>query len=119
VNDPKHVLVVDDEPSIRALYQMAFAHGGCAVTVAPSAEDALERLRERPVDVMFLDLNLPGMNGLELAAKITGEWPDIRIIAITGNVDTFGESAIQAAGFNALLLKPVHLQDLLEALEPA
>jgi CheY-like chemotaxis protein len=117
VQTPKNVLVVDDEPSIRALYQMAFAHSGCHVDVAPSAEEALEILRAQKVDILFLDLNLPGMNGLEVAEKIRTQWPDIRIIGITGNLERYGQQACDAAGFHSVLPKPIQLKELLEAVE--
>lgn len=68
---PKNILVVDDAPSIRALYHMAFSHSGYNVQVAPTGEEALELLRAQPAELLFLDLNLPGMNGLELAARIS------------------------------------------------
>jgi DNA-binding response OmpR family regulator len=83
---PKTVLVVDDEPSIRALYQMAFAHSGYTVRAASSGEEALEFLSEQPAQIIFLDLNLPGIKGVDLCGKILKEWPDARLIAISGRL---------------------------------
>lgn len=51
--------VVDDEPSIRTLYQIAFAHSGYEVRAAESGEAALDLLHQEPAKIIFLDLNLP------------------------------------------------------------
>ena len=96
---------------------MAFSHSGFQVAAASSAEEALDLLREQRFDFLFLDLNLPGMNGLELAAKITATWPEIEMAAISGNFKSFGEEACRAAGFTHLLPKPIQLQDLLKVVQ--
>lgn len=111
----KSVMVVDDEPSIRALYQMAFAHSGYTVRVACSGEEALEFLAEQPAQIIFLDLNLPGIKGVDLCGKILDQWPDTRMIAISGNLKAFGEAECKAAGFCKVLPKPIQLMDLLNA----
>lgn len=115
IQPPKTVLVVDDEPSIRALYQMAFAHSGYTVRAASSGEEALEFLSEQPAQIIFLDLNLPGIKGVDLCGKILAEWPDTRMIAISGNLKAFGEAECKAAGFSQVLPKPIQLMDLLNA----
>ncbi|WFB35456.1 response regulator [Kiritimatiellota bacterium B12222] len=115
MSEMKNVLVVDDEPSIRALYQIAFSHSGYEVQVASSGEEALEILQNKVVQVIFLDLNLPGIKGDELCRKIVAKWPDIRMVAITGNIQSFGEEVCRDAGFNYILHKPIQLEDLLNA----
>ena len=115
MNDVKRVLVVDDEPSIRALYQIAFSHSGFDVQAASSGEEALEMQRAQPAQVIFLDLNLPGIKGIQLCKKILDAWPDTRMVAITGNINFFGETACREAGFHYILEKPIQLDDLLNA----
>ena len=118
-DSPDKILVVDDEPSIRALYQMAFAHSGYDVQVASTGEDAWECLTEEPVKLVFLDLNLPGIKGLELCRNIKKSWPECRLVAISGNIKQYGKEACMDAGFSAVLPKPIQLADLLNAARTA
>ena len=60
------ILVVDDDESIRDIFEIAFSKSGYSVRCAESAEKALEILKDNKFQVMFLDINLPGMNGVEL-----------------------------------------------------
>src|SRR5262249_41663771 len=62
----RRILVVDDEPGMRAGLAEVLARGGFDVDVAGAAEEALERLRTRTVDLLVTDLRLPGLSGLEL-----------------------------------------------------
>lgn len=111
----KHILVVDDEPSIRTLYQIAFSHSGYEVRVASTGEEAFELLEEAPAEIIFLDLNLPGIKGDVLCKKILDRWPEARMVAITGNLKSYGEEKCQKAGFHHVLNKPIQLSDLLQA----
>jgi two-component system capsular synthesis sensor histidine kinase RcsC len=111
----KNILVVDDEPSIRALYQIAFSHSGFDVRVASSGEEALELLNEQSAEITFLDLNLPGIKGDKLCREILSKWPDTKMVAITGDLRGFGEQECKDAGFSHVLMKPIELKDLLEA----
>ena len=116
---PKNILVVDDEPSIRTLYHIAFSHSGYEVRVASSGEDAMEMLEEESADIIFLDLNLPGIKGDKLCRKILAQWPETRLVAITGDLRPFGELECREAGFNHVLTKPIQLADLLNAAKGA
>jgi DNA-binding NtrC family response regulator len=64
------ILIVDDEPNIRLMYRAALAGLGYEVFEAASAESALEQFRTRKFEVAILDLRMPGMDGLELLAKM-------------------------------------------------
>ena len=76
------------------------------------AKDALDWLEQHPVELALLDIDLPGMNGIELAVKIKDRWPDTSIIFLTGYaqyaVDAF---AVRASGY---LMKPVTKERLAE-----
>ena len=69
------ILVVDDEKAILNMFTLAFSKKGYRVQTANSAEEALEILKTEKINVMFLDLNLPGMNGIELCRAIKKEQP--------------------------------------------
>lgn len=111
----KNILVVDDEPSIRTLYQIAFSHSGYEVRVACSGEEAMELLNQEHAEIIFLDLNLPGIKGNQLCRNILEKWPETRMIAITGNLKQYGETECHDAGFKYVLTKPIELSDLLNA----
>ncbi|MCG6537694.1 MAG: response regulator [Syntrophales bacterium LBB04] len=67
------ILVVDDEEAIRHILRQAFTNVGYKGLTAKSAEEAREILRRESIMVMFLDLNLPGMNGVKLCEEIRKE----------------------------------------------
>ena len=66
----KRILVVDDEAGVRELYQAELADEGYDVLTCASADEALEALEQEPVDLVTLDIRMPGTNGLELLDKI-------------------------------------------------
>lgn len=115
----KKVLVVDDEEKIRDIFEQAFNKAGYVVRLAESAEEALEILKDDRIQVMFLDLDLPGMNGAELCKQIRKDLPMAIIHAVTG-YSSFSEfSDYRDAGFDDCFNKPVKLAVLLKAAEDA
>ncbi|MCP3951830.1 MAG: response regulator [Desulfobacterales bacterium] len=115
----KKILVVDDEQQIRDMYSEAFSKAGYTVQTAESAEEALEILEKKRFWVMFLDLNLPGMNGVELCRQIRKAYDMTIAYAVTGYASLFELSDCRAAGFEDYFTKPASLVDLLEAAEHA
>ncbi len=78
------VLVVDDEPSLLALAKDVLSQQGYHVLCGTSGEDALNILRNNSVDLVISDVIMPGMNGYELAEKIQLEFPDVKILIVSG-----------------------------------
>jgi CheY-like chemotaxis protein len=115
----KKILVVDDEKEIRTLLKQAFTNAGYDVRTASSAESALELLEEEKIHVMFLDLNLPGMNGIELCGKIKKMLPMAIIHAITGYASMFELADCRDAGFDDYFTKPMSLKALKKVAEDA
>lgn len=115
----KRILVVDDEKQIRKMYSQAFTRAGYEVTTAESAEDALEIFKKEQFWVLFLDLNLPGMNGVDLCREIRKQYPMSIAYAVTGYASLFELSDCRDAGFEDYFTKPANLSDLLEAAEHA
>ena len=112
------VLVVDDEPRIRRIVELALADRGYRVLTASSAEEADEVLAGTPVDAVVTDLQLPGRSGLELMADIHRVRPTLPVILITafGTVETAVE-ALKAGAYD-YVLKPFSVDEL-EALVAA
>ena len=82
---PTVILVVDDEPAVRQLAVLTLRKEGYEVLEAPGGETALTILAERSdVALVMTDCNMPGMRGPELAAKIQALWPEIKLVASSG-----------------------------------
>jgi DNA-binding response OmpR family regulator len=110
----KKILVVDDEKAIISLLEQAFSRQGYEVRSALDAETALEILENETIYVMFFDLNLPGMNGIELCREIKKRRPVSVIYAITGYASLFELADCRDAGFEDYFKKPVNLSTLID-----
>lgn len=101
-----HVLVVDDDPSMRELLQLELAETGMSVSVASDANSGLRALDELDIDVVLSDLRMPGASGTDLCRDIVRTRPDVPVVIMTG----FGsiEKAIAAirAGAYDFITKP-------------
>jgi len=76
----KKILVVDDEEPIRMLYKSELEEEGYQITLASTAVEALEKVESEPLDLIVLDIKMPGMNGIEAMQKIVGRKKNIPII---------------------------------------
>ncbi len=115
----REVLVVEDEPRIRNMLSQALKQMGFVGTLAPSAEAAKKILSQRSFDILILDLNLPGMSGIEFLQSIRKQHREIQAIILTGFGDL--ESAKKAIHLDVVefLTKPCALGDLEMALDRA
>ncbi|MBW2515045.1 MAG: sigma-54-dependent Fis family transcriptional regulator [Deltaproteobacteria bacterium] len=106
MDEKMSVMVVDDEKIVRESLFFWFEKAGYTVDTAASAFEALKKIEAYPFDIMFVDIKMPGMDGIQLLEKIKKEYPDTIVIIITayGSI----ESAITAmkAGASDYLLKP-------------
>ncbi|MEJ2097206.1 MAG: sigma-54 dependent transcriptional regulator [Deltaproteobacteria bacterium] len=100
------IMIVDDEKIVRESLYHWFEKLGHFVEKAASAYEALEKLEKNPFDLLFVDIKMPGMDGIELLERIKADFPDTTVIIITayGSI----ESAIEAMkkGASDYLLKP-------------
>jgi len=98
-----HILVVDDEPTIRGLFSTLFLSKGYKVSTAKDGFDALLQLRTMTPDLIASDLNMPNMSGFELLSVLRRRFPQIPVVAISGAYEC-GEAipgGIIADGFYA------------------
>ena len=116
-NMEKRILGVDDEEQIRVMYEQVFSRNGYTIMTAESAEIALEMIKTKPCGLAFLDLNLPGMDGLALCRQIRKGWPLITPIAVTGYASLYELTECRDAGFEDYFIKPANLDDLMQAAE--
>ena len=104
------ILVLDDDNGIRKLLKQAFLREGVSVLEAESAESALELLKTQPVKIMAVDMNLPGMNGLEFGRAVRNGLSDAKMFVITGNPNKFEFSDCLEAGFDGYFTKPLNIK---------
>jgi DNA-binding NtrC family response regulator len=101
-----HIMIVDDERIIRESFFYWFQKSGHKVATAASGGEALELLGQSPFDLLFVDIKMPGMDGIELLAQVKENYPETLVIIITayGSI----ESAVEAMKIGATdyLLKP-------------
>ncbi|MGV7221867.1 MAG: response regulator [Nitrospinales bacterium] len=76
----KNILVVDDEENIRFLYKEVLSDEGYEVTLASSAEEALEKIKIKIPDLITLDVKMNGMDGMEMVKKLSDENNNIPVI---------------------------------------
>ena len=106
MGDKMRIMVVDDEMIVRESFYHWFNKYGHDVDTAASGNEALDKLEERQFDLMFVDIKMPGMDGLELLDRVKTQYPETDVVIITayGSID----SAIKAmkSGASDYLLKP-------------
>lgn len=113
------ILVVDDEWSIRSLFEEVLMDAGYRVRASENAEEALRTLQEETINVIFLDLKLFGMNGIELCKRIRGQNPLAIIYAMTGWAGLFEIEECREAGFDDFFRKPFGTETITKAVEEA
>jgi DNA-binding response OmpR family regulator len=110
------VLAIDDDPLVRKLLQRGLSSAGHVVDVAETAEAGLYMAQEGLFDAVVLDIELPGMSGLEVAWRLRGEGNNIPIIMLTARGDLNDRLAGFEAGADDYLAKPFSFQELLARL---
>ena len=119
IDQTPQVLIVEDEPRLRDLLLHALPDMGFAGKGVQSGEDGLRALEAETYKIIVLDLNLPGLGGLEFFEKVREKWPGTQVIVLTGFGDL--ETAQKAIQMNVsdFLTKPCPLGDLESALDRA
>ena len=113
------VLVAEDNPINVFLIKILLEQAGCPPEVATNGEEALDLLRRQTFDVVFMDVQMPVMDGLEATRRIRAEWPPgrrPRIVALTAGVMADEVQDCRDAGMDDFLAKPIDPARLAEAL---
>ena len=102
-----NVILVEEEPALRATYSRALSQAGFAVTKAKAGREVLRRLEGCAFDVLLADIHMPGKNGLALLQEIHVHSPDLPVIVMVSELNN--QFAVDAADFGAVhsLAKPV------------
>jgi putative two-component system response regulator len=116
---PVTLLVVDDEEAIRSSMRKYFVLQGYEVATAATGEEALEVLGRQKITCMLLDVNLPGINGVELVPRILEIEPNTAILMLTAVNDATSAALCMQRGALDYLIKPIDLGHLGRAIQTA
>lgn len=117
--EAREILIVEDEARLREMLCRAVREMGFNPTAVGSAEAALRSLEHHPCDIVILDLNLPGMHGMDMLEQLRRQEPDVQVIVLTGFGDL--DAAKRAIHLDVVefLTKPCALGSLEQAIDRA
>lgn len=103
----RKILVVDDDPVVGKSFNRVLSNKGYAVITAENASEALRKMETADYDVVFTDIKMPGMDGVELAERVKARHPWTPVVIVTGYGTASNEARAKAAGVTAFLRKPL------------
>ena len=117
MSDAKKILVVDDEEEIRSLFSRVLTGAGYDILLAEDAQQALLVLRENAVDLVLLDLHMPGLvDGEDMLVYLRDQGDDVPIVVVSGWVDD--EATILPPGaVEAVLKKPIKMDQMIDTVQ--
>jgi DNA-binding response OmpR family regulator len=114
------ILVIDDDPDMRALLEQTLQAAGHEVALAADGREGVERHRTSPADLVMTDIYMPKRDGLETIREFRSHFPEVAIIAMSGRVFAVTMLSIaQDLGAIGVLLKPFVRDELLAAVRKA
>ena len=106
------IIIVDDDPTVRAVATELLRHDDHAILEAADGDEALALIRAVPVDLVVLDMLMPNKDGIETIIELRRNHPHVRILAISSGGRMDGETLLQMAitfGADETMLKPLRL----------
>ncbi len=116
------ILVVDDEAGVRAAIRKILSRAGHDVLEAADGKTALTMYQKDPVDVIIMDIYMPVMDGIETTIRLKHEFPDVKIIAVSGGGHVEKTKLLEREarlGTLRTLAKPLYERDILDAVSDA
>jgi DNA-binding response OmpR family regulator len=114
VNETGAILIIDDEASLRQTLARILQRAGFTVTTAAGGKEAFELLRQQSFDLVYMDIRMPDINGLEALKTIHAELPDLPVILFTAQPDLHSAVDALRSGASDYLLKPLKPADIIE-----
>jgi len=110
------ILVIDDQEPVRSLLRIVLEEAGYEVLEASNGRLGLELYRERAADLIIIDMVMPEMNGLELMVELTRSFLNVKVIAVSGGLESEGPlNEAKLLGARQTLKKPFDINELLSA----
>ena len=113
------ILVVDDEEPVRQILSRRLQQWGHDVAVAPTAEAALEQMRQKPAEIVLCDVIMPLHDGVWLFRQILDQWPETIFVAVSGAQDISTVMQMRKLGAVDFVPKPIGREMLHQALDKA
>jgi len=107
MNAKPQVLVIDDDAVVGRSFERVLSGKGYEVSTALSGEDALRTMENRDFDVVFTDIKMPGMDGLEVTERIKAKCPWTPVVVVTGYGSAENEAKASVLGANGFVRKPL------------
>lgn len=120
-SEPKSliVLVVDDNELNRRVLQMVAETLGATVRTAENGAEALEKMAEQKFDLVFMDIMMPVLNGIDATRKVRESGDSVPVVAVSAHYDAADGPKLRALGFDGLIPKPVRIEAVDEFLARA
>ena len=115
------ILIIEDHEKNRKLMRDVLQFKGYQTIESETAEEGIRLARDRKPALILMDIQLPGMNGIEALARLRAgpETSTIPVIAVTASVMSHDQKKITDAGFDGYQRKPLHIKEFLEAVRHA
>mgnify|MGYP006291472637 FL=1 len=113
-----HILLAEDDPVNQKVFRRFLTDGGYAVTAVNDGRGVLDALATGPVDLVLMDVRMPGMDGLEATRRLRRRYPDIPVIALTAHAFADDRDRCRAVGMKGFLTKPIDREAFLQAIRP-
>jgi DNA-binding response OmpR family regulator len=109
------VLIVDDEEGIRLLYKEELEDEGCDVEVAATGQEALDKLEAEDIDLLLLDIKMPGMDGVEVLRQVKERWKELPVVLCSAYPHYKQEFGTWAS--DAYIVKSTDLKELKDTIK--
>jgi DNA-binding NtrC family response regulator len=113
------VLLVDDEEEYLEAMAERMESRGLNVTIAKDGQAALESVEDETFDIVFLDMQMPGIDGIETLRRLRGKNPDLEVILITGYGSIDSSVAAMKLGAKDFIQKPADIEELVAKVKEA
>lgn len=112
-----NIMIVDDEPQVAEVLAKSLGRQGHKTTVVHSGEEALRIINITTPDALFLDVSMPGINGLEVLAEVRRTRPQLAVVVITGHATPDEVEQVKKLGAVDVIPKPAALTHYHSAIE--
>ena len=114
IQEKTQILVLDDEPSIRWVMERTLSQGGYIPLLAADAPEARQLLKNHSIRMAFVDINLPGQDGLSFTREMLKKYPSLLTIVMTGESTMYTTVEAMKSGVFDYLPKPFNIEEIEE-----
>jgi DNA-binding NtrC family response regulator len=119
MSDKRKILIVDDDEVVRLSYLRSLESTSCCVEAARNGDEALQTMEQGPVDVVLLDIRMPGQDGMSVLRTIKQKWPESEVVIITGYPTVATAKEAVRLGAYDYRAKPMAPQDVINVTDSA